>query len=503
MRSIIFATSPLLLFATIACAQEKRHLEFHIAGTARDSLYLAGYYGNKLFYTDTAVADANGTVVFQRAKGYTSGVYAVVLPGSKFFEFLVNESEVVMETDAMNLKAHLTVKNSHENQVYLDYLRFLDPQKKAVDQLAQNLEAASDPGMRASLNEKFKAAQKQITDHQLDLIAKNPNTFVAALVKMGIEPDKAEIRSKDGSLDSAATAYRYRGHFWDNTDLHDERILRSPVFQNRFEEYIGKAVPQQPDSINKCADELIHRIEWSDDLFAFAVNNITHKYETSSITEMDAVFVHMVQTYYCPPDGKPGRAKWVAKDKLDALCDRARKEAPLVVGVKSQDLILPDTTEQKWIDLYKVPQEWIYIVFWSPHCGHCKASLPDLYDQYVKKLRPLGVEIFAVGESSDSVLYTDWKAFIREHHLDWVNVGVPWHVYQDVKKNPTKYIPGITNKESMNYTNAWDVYATPKFVLIDGDRRIAGKQITPDQVVQLIAKRKKEKAAQAASPGAK
>jgi len=209
---------------------------------------------------------------------------------------------------------------------------------------------------------------------------------------------------------------------------------------------------------------------------------------------MDAVFVHMAQKYYCPIDGSVGRATWMPKDKLDKLCERAKKEAPLIIGAKAKDIILTDTTELKWIDMYKLPQEWLLVVFWDPHCGHCKKALPDLYTQYVEKLRPIGVEVFSVAKATDSTLFSDWKIFIHEHKMDWTNVGLTWHVYADAKKNSGKYIPGLTTIESLNYSDAWDVFSTPKMFLLDSERKIVGKQLTPDQVVDLITNLKKIKA---------
>ena len=40
-------------------------LVVHIDGLSNDTIYLANYYGAKLFYNDTAVTDANGTVTLQ------------------------------------------------------------------------------------------------------------------------------------------------------------------------------------------------------------------------------------------------------------------------------------------------------------------------------------------------------------------------------------------------------------------------------------------------------
>jgi hypothetical protein len=490
MRTILL---PLLLLGVVSnlLGQDQKRLEFHIKGAAGDSIYLASYYGNKLYYTDTAVADAKGTVVFNRKKGYKPGVYAVVAPGPKYFEFLANEPEVVMETDTAELNEHLVVKKSVENKLFLDYIRFLGEQRKLADALVKEKDATNDPIAKARIQEKIDAFDGVVKSYQNNLVAQNPGTYAASIVKMSINQDRVEVKKPDGKIDSAATYYYYRSHFWDNTDLTDERILRTPVFQNRFDEYISKVVPQIPDTINKCADELIKRMDHGDELFKFAVHNITYKYETSDIMGMDAVFVHMAQTYYC---GTPSRAFWMPKDKLEKMCERARKMAPIIIGAQAKNIILTDTSEQKWINMYKQPQEWLLVVFWDPHCGHCKKSLPDLYKQYKEKLRPIGVEVFAVAKATDSTLFADWKAYIKEQKMDWVNVGLTWHVYSEAKKNSSKFIPGLTTIESLNYSEAWDIYSTPKFFLLDADRKIVGKQLNPDQMVDLIGQLKKKKA---------
>ena len=46
--------------------------------------------------------------------------------------------------------------------------------------------------------------------------------------------------------------------------------------------------------------------------------------------------------------------------------------------------------------------------------------------------------------------------------------------------------------------DAWDVYSTPKFFLLDAERKIIGKQLNPSQMVDLIGTLKKRKAKEAA-----
>ncbi len=481
----------LLLTASLACtllahAQDQRRLQFTIAGTANDTIYLANYYGNKLYYADTTVANAKGIAVFERKDGYKAGVYALVVPGPKYFEFIVNEPVVEMNSDTAALNEHLGVQQSVENQLFQAYIRYLADKKKEADDIKLRMEATADPIAKGVLRERMKDLDSLMKGFQTDLAAKHPNTLVARILRMSMPVTGSDVHKADGTLDSAASYYSYRAHYWDNIDLKDPRNLRIPMFQNKFDEYIGKVIPQIPDTINKYADELIGRMDDGGDLFKFAVNAITYKYETSDVMGMDAVFVHMAQTYYCPTGGRPSRATWMSADKLDKLCERARKEAPLIIGAKGKDLILTDTTETKWLSYYTMPEKYVLLIFWDPHCGHCKKVLPQIHADWEAKLKPLDVGVFAVAKATDSTLFHDWKAFIRANHLDWTNVGLTWHVYNEAKTASWKFIPKYTTIESLNYAETWDVYSTPRFFLVDKERKIIAKQLEVDQMVELI-----------------
>src|SRR5690606_27658259 len=142
---------PTLLAITLAGAQliaqdaPKRTISVRIAGAEGDTVYLANYYGNKLFYSDTAVADAKGLAVFKAARGYKAGVYAVVVPGPRYFELIVNEPVVSLATDTADLLANLQVLDSRENALFIDYIRFLGERKQEADALRAQSGNATDP----------------------------------------------------------------------------------------------------------------------------------------------------------------------------------------------------------------------------------------------------------------------------------------------------------------------------------------------------------------------
>jgi thiol-disulfide isomerase/thioredoxin len=481
----LLATS-LTTFALNAQDAPERTLEVRITGTAKDTIYLANYYGNKLYYADTAVADAKGTAVFNSPKGYAAGVYAVVVPGPKYFEVILNEPVVKLATDKADLLGRLQVERSKENDLFIGYIRFLNEKKLEGDALRAQLDVNKDPIARSSVKAKMDELDRSVKQYQRDLIANNPGTLASSLVRMGMTVDLPEPRKADGSLDSAASYYQYRSHFWDNVDLTDDRIVRIPVF--------AKIVPQVPDTINRLADELIARIGNAEEVFKYVVHNITYKYENSDIMGMDAVFVHMALSYYCPRDGKPGRVTWMEQEKLDKLCERARKMAPLVLGRKAPNIILTDSTEQRWIGMYDLPAEYVVIIFWDPHCGHCKKELPDIHKVYLERLKPMGIEVYAVAKAVDESLLKDWKEFISENDLKWVNVALTKTVYEEAKKDARKYIPRYTTLESLNYADTYDVYSTPKVFLVDGERKFVGKSLSADQIEDLVTKLRERKA---------
>ncbi len=485
-----------ILVTGLATAQDapQRTIEVQITGAAKDTVYLANYYGNKLYYADTAIADGTGTVLFNSPRGYKAGVYAVVVPGPKYFELVVNEPVIKLSTHKDDLLPQLKVKESQENQLFLDYIRFLNDRKAEGDALRAQMERASDPIAQGGLRAQMEGLDKQVKDYQAALIANNQGTLAASLVRMSMAVELPEPRKADGTLDSAAAYYQYRDHFWDNFDLTDDRIVRVPVFHNKLDEYVSKVIPQAPDTINKLADQLIARTRDGSEVFQYVVQHITNKYQNSEIMGMDAVFAHMALTYYCPAPNKASRAFWMEDEKLEKLCERARKMAPLTLGSKAPNIILTDTSEQKWISLYDIPQEYVVIIFWDPHCGHCKKEMPGIYETYQKELKPLGVEVFAVAKAVDEPLMRDWKKFIRENNLNWINVGLTKNVYEEAKKDPRKFIPEHTTLESLNYAEAYDVYSTPKVFVVDGDRKFVGKQLSAEQIVDLVKQLRARKA---------
>ncbi|MBL0044917.1 MAG: hypothetical protein IPP33_11165 [Flavobacteriales bacterium] len=112
--------------------------------------------------------------------------------------------------------------------------------------------------------------------------------------------------------------------------------------------------------------------------------------------------------------------------------------------------------------------------------------MPVLYEKYVSELKALDVGVYAVAEATDNKLFTDWKAFIKENKLDWVNVGVPAPIYTEWKRNPAKFDGGPSSRESLAYAETWEVANTPKFYVLDRDRRIVASPASIKDIITVV-----------------
>ena len=125
----------------------------------------------------------------------------------------------------------------------------------------------------------------------------------------------------------------------------------------------------------------------------------------------------------------------------------------------------------KYISLYDVKAKYTIVIFWDHGCGHCKKEVPKLAELY-KKLKNEGVEVYAV-ETEDKP--EDWKKFIRDYKLNWINV-----------QEQDQYRRAVTKK-------IYDIYSTPVIYLLDENKIIKAKRIDTDQLAGFIEALEKEK----------
>ncbi len=458
------------------------NLKFKINGLKDTVAYLAGYYGPKQYFKDTAKVDSQGNLAFKGKDSLPGGIYSVVMPDKgTYFEFIVNEQSFSMETDTGNFVRAMKVKGSVENEIFYKRLNYLEQKQKEINPHKAILDdSLKTEDEKKIAREKLSAIEKEIKEYTLNVVKENPNTFLAKVFKAMEEPETPDAPLlENGQKDSLFPFKYYKEHFFDNVDFQDDRLLRSPVFHNKMEKYLNKLTLQHPDSISAAADFMAAKARGTKEMFKYIVHYVTSTYEKSNIMGMDAVFVHMAQNYYMK-----GEAFWIDTAQLAKITERANKLAPILIGKKVINVTLQDTGMTKWYSLYDVKAKYTLLIFWDPNCGHCKKVIPKIKELYDKYTDRSFFEVFGVGTEFED---KDWSKFIKEHNLNWINVSDN----PEINKNYAKYIQ-FTNIESLNFRQTFDIYATPVIFLLNDKKEIIAKKIDSEQIEDLLERFKKK-----------
>ncbi len=436
-------------------------LKFKINGLKDSMVYIANYYGEKQYLKDSTHADANGNVLFKGTEPLPGGIYLFVFPNKTYFEFLVDkEQKFSMECSLQDLISTMKVKGSEDNRLFYDYLNFIQERSKEVEPLKSKLSAAKEKKEATdSLEAQIRKVDDKVSDYKNNYIKKYPGHLLAAIFKASKDPEIPEVPLKaDGTRDSAFTYYYYRDHYFDNLNLADERLLRSPIYHSKLSFFLKSMLIPIPDSLIPQLDKLVAAASGNKETFKYMVWLLTNTYETSNIMGMDAVFVHLVKNYYTKE-----KAYWVDDATLFKIQDRARILEPILIGKKVKNLILTDTLGV-YQALYNVEAPYTILYFWDPDCGHCKKATPKV-KAYYDKVRKKGVKVFAV---CTEVEMDKWKNYIRENNLDWINVADP--------------------KLQNNFRQEFDILTTPQIFILDKDKKIIAKKIDEENMEKILEK---------------
>lgn len=115
--------------------------------------------------------------------------------------------------------------------------------------------------------------------------------------------------------------------------------------------------------------------------------------------------------------------------------------------------------------LYSINAKYTVLVFWAVDCSHCTIEVPKLHEELKKLNGIVDVKVYAVQTKED--LFETWKKFLIEKKLTGFT-----HVFDPIHLN--------------NLKEQFDINATPVIYLLDKDKKIKGKKIGHEQVVEII-----------------
>ncbi|MCK5822106.1 MAG: DUF5106 domain-containing protein [Bacteroidales bacterium] len=416
-------------------AQDKESgysIQVEIQGISDTTLILAHRYGDKFFTDDTLRLNSNGIGAFNGEEQLLSGMYQIVFPDKSFFDFFIEDNQHFLVKTKLGsfIENNISIGNRY-NQLFFDW-------------------------HRASAKYRNTSEMKIIWDTTLQSAGESlVGKFLVSLRPFSI-PEHIQ-KQKGFSENQLAQYHYYKDHFFDNTDLSDSNLLRTPVIYNKLKQFFSKVAPPQPDSLAYYADLVLDKTSGSPEVFRYTLQFLLNYYSDPKIMGTDAVYVHLAEKYYLS-----GKADWIDDDNLKHIANRVKDLKPLLIGRSAPLLKGLMTPEGQPVNPFELGNKWTVLYFWEPDCGHCKTSTPELHKDY-DYLKSVGAEIFAINTRHD---IPSWNAFIAEHELSWINLYSPSN------------IRGILE----NY-QAW---STPLLFIIDSNMRIIAKDLSVSQVKDYI-----------------
>lgn len=459
----------LSIFYSITAYTQGYKITIEAQGFGGDTLLMGYHYGHRQYLRDTAFKTASGEFIFDGEKPLEPGLYmAIFPPKNDFVQFSISEQEqqfkLITNSSAQSTPAIAKIINSLDNQVLLDYSKYLEKQRPESDRL-NALMRDSTVQNKEKINDQIEALNKQVQTFQNELVKKYPHSMAALLINGNKLPDipdnftgtEQEINEKK---------YRfYHDHYFDHIDLIDSRLVRTPFIQNLIINYFEKVVIQHPDTLIREIDLFLNKTKSNGELYRYTLIELLNYFAKVKYVGFDAIYVHIADNYFAK-----GEVNTLDKKQLDKIADSAAKLRPLLIGKKAPDLLMRKQSNEV-VRLYEVRSPYTILFVWDPDCGHCKKSMPvveKFYEEYKNK----GVEIFAVcgklrtkdEPTGDSKC---WE-FIDQHPgmKGWLNVVDPYH--------------------QSNYKIVYDIKTTPQIYVLDENKIIKSKQIDAEDLAKVL-----------------
>lgn len=453
--------------------------------TGNDTVILGHFFAKSdMLISDDTLILKNGKGAFKGNKDLVKGVYFIYNDKRKFDIVIGDNRKFGITADTTDLINRTRFTSSPENDVFYEFQRYNAERSAEYQKLNGKMKTAVTDDEKTTIRTQMQTLNKERLEYMQKLIDANQGKYVAKFLRALIPPDSnlpEPPKDIDGNVTDREYVYRwYRAHFFDNLNIYDPEMLRTPFYEEKVIEYLTRVIPQYPDTICMEIDKILQKAQADDEIFRCILVSVFNYYVKSNITVHENVWVHIAEKWYIP------FAEWSTADYIETLKKEVTKKKPNLIGQSAPLIkmltILPqehfkaaalDTAIK--FDLYagQVLQDfrqtlkgkYTAILFWDYSCSHCKQRIEELFNVYQER-KGNGLSVITVQTVNSKEAKGKWIDYVNEHDMfGWMNAWAP-------------------------YDNEWrdlyDVSMTPLLYLLDENGIIIGKRLVPDQIKDLI-----------------
>ena len=346
-----------------------------------------------------------------------------------------------------------------------------------LSEIEKAFKSANNASDSTTLVNKYNDKKKELNDKRQAIMKGQPNTMTAYFLNVMQRPDAPAIPIVNGKADSTYPFYFVKNHFWDNVLFNDNRLVRTPFFEAKLDEYFKNYVSREPDSIIEEVQYMLTVAKTGNEIYPFLLFKFTNKYITPEFMGQDKVFLHIYQNFFAKGD-----TTLLNEASKKSITERAYSMMANQLGLAAPPLVINDINDKK-ISLYDMTSPYTFVAFWDPTCSHCKEEIPRVDSFYKAIWSKLNVKILSVNINFKEL--ASWKTFIKENKLaGWI------HAYQteaDLNKE-------IQQGKPTTIRQLYDVFKTPTFYLLDANKKIIAKNLSIEQFNDFLVNTSNKKA---------
>ena len=461
-----------------AVSSQGHSIQISLKPYQNTKIYIGTNYGNSRVLADSAILNDKSEGVFESSKKLTPGIYFVVSPKyAILFDFLVDENQKFkIIADTTNLTA-VTIIGSKENDIFKNYSKSMNDIGVQLGEIEKAFKSATNANDSTTLVNKYNDKKKELNDNRQAIMKGQPNTMTAYFLNVMQRPDAPAIPIVNGKADSTYPFYFIKNHFWDDVVFNDNRLVRTPFFEAKLDEYFKNYVSREPDSIIEEVQYMLTVAKTGNEIYPFLLFKFTNKYITPEFMGQDKVFLHIYQNFFAKGD-----TVLLNEASKKSITERAYSMMANQLGLAAPPLVINDINDKK-ISLYDIVSPYTFVAFWDPTCSHCKVEIPRVDSFYKAIWSKLNVKVLAVNINFKEL--TAWKTFIKENKLaGWM------HAYQteaDLNKE-------IQQGKPTTIRQLYDVFKTPTFYLLDANKKIIAKNLSIEQFNDFLVNTSNKKA---------
>jgi thiol-disulfide isomerase/thioredoxin len=489
MKNLIILFS---IFSLGIKAQSGYDIKINFKGNKDTLMYLVKYLFDQQYIADTSKKIKNGQVQFKGKTDLDKGVYTLVSQEkSIYFDFFINENQkFTINTDMSDIVGSLKSVGNKENEQFFSYIKYITGKNADFGKLRDQTKGKSKEDSTKFMNEKLKILNDEVKKFDKDFMEKSKGTYVYDVLNLKSEKEPEVIpKASNGRNDSVYQYYYYKNHFFDGIDFKDDRIVRTPFFDDRIKKYFESVIVQHPDTVYNEMDKVLKKCVEGSLVYNLLLGHFTYKAEQSKIMGFDKVFVKLAENYIVP-----GKAKGVyTEETVKKIEERYKILKDLLLDAKVSELYMIDTTYAKQVmkmgfdtaktsksvtdlyyknlekltpmfkTLYQTQAKYTVLVFWASDCGHCQTELPKLKEGLDKLNGKIDFKVYSV-QTKENI--DEWKKFIIDKKIDFINVFDPIHLN--------------------NLKEKFDINSTPVIYILDREKKIKAKKLASEQVPEML-----------------